>query len=235
VLSGNSAGFTDGPVDISSISTTTYPELRLRAALSTTDPDATPSVDSWSIAYESGPEPLGNIAFSMRGEKVIGSDAGGAPIFKYDESHTTNGSGVLALNDIEEDTYTIAVDGAAIGYDIAESCAPQPRALAPASTMTTFLYFAPHTANSILLNVRGAGGVLIEDAEVRLFRASNNYDVTQSTSGCGQAFFSGLQTGMVTGGNPYSVEVSASGYQTFTSTTVDVSGASTLSVILNVL
>ncbi len=235
VLSGNIAGFTLSPIDLSGVSTTTYPMLALYAELTTSAPDQTPGIASWEIEYEHGPEPLPNIPFTMQGVKTIGTDSGGLPVYKYNEDLTTNGSGVIALSNLEEDTYNIIVDGAAINYDIAESCEPQARALAPAASMTTLLYFAPHTTNSLLVDVRDTAGALIAQATVRLHRASSSYDTTSTSSGCGQAFYSGLSSGTVGTGNAYSIDVTASGYQAYSATDVNVSGTSRVSVILNPL
>ncbi|MEK7627803.1 MAG: carboxypeptidase-like regulatory domain-containing protein [Patescibacteria group bacterium] len=235
VLPGNSAGFVTSPVDISGISTTTYPSIRVRASLATTDNNETPTISSWRIVYENGPEPLGNIAFTMTGAKTIGTDGGGSAIYKYDTNSTTDALGVLAFSGLEWDTYTISVDGASIGYDIAESCEPQPRGLTPGVATTTRLYFAPHTTNSVLVDVRTTGGMLVPNASVRMYRVSSGYNTTQTTSGCGQTFFSGLSSGTVAGANPYSIDVTATGYQAYTSTEVDVSGTSRLSIVLTAL
>ena len=234
VLSGNIAGFTTSPVDLSSVSTTTYPSLRLRALLTTGVPGQTPGIAEWEIEYDHGPEPLGNIPFAMQGVKIIGTDSGGSPIYKYDKDHTTDSSGAIALADLEEDTYLITVDGGTIGYDIAESCEPQQRALAPASSMTTLFYFAPHTGNSILVDVKNTGGTLIPGATVRLYRAPG-YDSTTSTGGCGQTFYADLAVGTVGTGNPYSIDVTAAGYQNYTTADVNITGTSRVSIILNPL
>ena len=49
-LAGNSTGFDDSPIDISSIKNT-YGQIRLRANLSTTDNMVTPSVQDWTVTY----------------------------------------------------------------------------------------------------------------------------------------------------------------------------------------
>lgn len=234
-LPGNSTGFTNSPVDITGVSTTTYPSLRLHGTLTTLVPGQTPSIQSWGITYKIGPQPLGNIQFSMRGNKTIGTDGGGSSIYKYNQNHTTNAAGTLTLANMEEDTYTITVNGAGIGYDISESCAPQSRALFPGSSMTTSLHFKNHTAHSLLVDVKNNAGALISSATVRLYRVAPNYDTTKTTENCGQTFFSGLSLGTVGGGDAYSIDVSASGYQPYTSAGVEVSGASRLSVVLNAL
>lgn len=234
VLPGNIAGFTTSPIDLTSVSTTTYPSLRLRAVLTTQVPGQTPGIAEWEIEYDHGPEPLGSIPFTMTGVKIIGTDNGSLPIYKYNKNLTTNLSGVLALIGLEEDAYSITVDGAAIGYDIAESCEPQQRALLPASSMTTLLYFAPHTAHSLLVDVKNTSGALISGATARLYR-NPGYDTTMTTSGCGQTFYPALSSGTVGTGNPYAIDVTAAGYQPYTASDVNVTGASRASVILNPL
>lgn len=228
-LPGNSTGFTASPVAISGVSTTTHPQVRIGATLSTNDASSTPLVQSWGFTYDVGPTPLPNIEFTMQGAKTIGSGPGG-PVYKYSEAHTSGPAGSLSLSNIEYDTYTIAIP-ASSGYDIASSCNPQPVVVAPASSVTTQLFLAPHTANALLVDVKSAGGALIPGASVRLYRAP--YDATVSSDGCGQAFFSNLSAGSVGGGNPYTIEVSASGFAPYTSNEVNVSGTTRLSVILN--
>lgn len=235
VLSGNVPGFNTSPIDLSGVSTTTYPSLRLRALLTTGVPGQTPGIAEWEIEYDHGPEPLGNIPFTMQGVKIIGTDNGGLPIYKYNQTKTTNTSGYITLTNLEEDTYSITVDGAAINYDMAESCEPQQRALAPAANMTTLLYFTPHTGNSLLVDVKSNTGLLVPNATVRLYRASPGYDSTVSASGCGQTFYSALSSGTVGTGDPYSIDVSATGYQAYTAADVNVTGTSRASIILNPL
>ncbi len=233
VLSGNSGGFSDSPINLAGISTTTYPSLSMHGTLTTLVPGQTPSIQSWQVTALSGSQPLANISFAMRGNKTIGSDGGGLPIYKYNQTLTTNAGGTLSLSGMEEDTYTITVYGVSTGYDISESCNPQPVPLPPGGSVSTHIIFAAHTVNSFLVDVRNNAGAMIGNASVRLYRAP--YDTTQTSSGCGQTFFSGLSSGTIGGGNAYSIDVSASGYQPYTSTSVEVSGASRLSVTLNSL
>lgn len=231
VLPGNSTGFSTSPVNVSGIATTTYPSLQLYAALTTADPGETPTIEVWSLTYDSGPEPLPNISFSMRGAKTIGTDGSGAPIYKYNQTLSSGALSLLHFPTLEWDSYTTTVQGATIGYDIAESCTPQPRTLSPGGTIDTRLYFSPHTTHSLLVDVRNTAGDVLETASVRLYRGL--YDTTQLTGGCGQVFFSNLSSGTVGGGNPYSIQVSAPGYQTYTAADTEVSGASRLTIVLN--
>lgn len=227
-LPGNAAGFTTSPVDLSSLSTTTYPVLQLRADL-TGDGESTPELLSWQVSYEYGPEPLPNIEYALVGTKTIGTTGGGNPVYKYDETGDTGAGASVTLPTMEWDTYTLTVPSST-GYDIAASCTPQPNTLAPGVALTTTLYFAPDTAHSLLVDVRDDNGELLEGAVVELSRGV--YEETVSSDTCGNAFFRGLSSGTLGGGNPYTLTVTAAGYQVHTDAAVDVSGVSGISVIL---
>lgn len=232
-LAGNSVGATTSPIDISGLSIVSYPNIKIAGFLSTTDASSTPEILDWKIVYDEGPTPLGYIPFHMRGNKTIGSDGGGAPIYKYSASHQTNPTGELSLNNLEWDNYTITIDDAVTGYDISESCLPQPRSISPNVSTTTDIYLVPDTAHSIIVSVTDDAGALLPDASVRLYRLP--YDQTQSTSVCGQTFFSGLLEGTVSGGDPYAIGVTLSGFENETVTDVDISGASKITIPLNTL
>lgn len=176
---------------------------------------------------------LSNIPFSLRGATTIGTNGSGEPVYAVDLALDTGASGQLVTGNLPWDSYTVSVDGVATGYDIAESCNPQPTTLAPGDAVAVSLYLAPHTANSLLVDVRTADDTLITGASVTLSR--NTYSEGQTSSDCGQVFFSGLVSGTVGGGNPYTLDVSASGYEAFQSTEVEVSGSSRLTVVLNSL
>lgn len=230
MIPGNSTGFTSSPVDLDLVSVLTYPTLSVQASLGTADDSVTPSVNSWSVSYESGPTPLPNIVFAMQGNKSIGNGPGGI-IYKY--STTTLSTGETAgvgIGNLEWDTYTISVS-ASTGYDVASSCGPQPEGLGANAYQETKLILASHTTNSLLVDVR-ANGALVPGATVRLYRAPG-FDATIPSDECGQSFFSNLSVGTQGGGNPYSIEVSAPDQQTYTATDVSVSGTSRISVTLN--
>ena len=223
-LPGNAAGFSTSPVDISSVSTTTYPALGLRADFSTADPLLTPALSSWMLSYEVGPVPLPDVDFALQGAKTIGSDASAQPIYKYDDTHTTGASGAVTLPNLEWDTYLLSVDDVT-GFDVAESCPFQPFGLAPGSALTNVLYLVPNTTNSILVQAVDTTGIPLSGASIRLYRAA--YDETIVASSCGQSFF-----GALTAANNYTVEVSKSGFQTATVSNVAVNDVATLTVVL---
>lgn len=232
MIPGNSTGFSAPPVSLTGVSTSTYPSLSVQTTLGTADPAVTPEITSWDVSYEQGPLPLPNVTFGLKGTKTIGSGPGG---FIYLYSTTTLSSGPSAgvnVANLEWDSYTISVDGVLTNYDISSSCEPQPEALSPGAYLESKITLSPHTTHSLLVDVK-SGGAIIQNASVRLYRGG--YDTTKSTDTCGNAFFSALSQGTPGGGNPYSINVSASGYQAYSATDVTVSGTSRLSVVLNSL
>ncbi|MBI5470645.1 carboxypeptidase regulatory-like domain-containing protein [Candidatus Kaiserbacteria bacterium] len=226
-LPGNSAGFTTSPVDLTGVSTSTYQAIRIDAILTTSSTTATPSIDSWSVGYDYGPQPLPSIAFTMQGAKTIGSGPNGT-VYKYNNSGlTTNTSGVVSISNLEWDTYLITVNGTTTGYDIASSCAsPQPESLSPGAMLSTNLYLAAHTQNSLLVDVRSAAsGVLLSGSTVVVSRTG--FAATSTSDGCGQTLFPSLMSS-----NSYTVQAGATGYATSTATNVSVGGASTKSMTI---
>jgi hypothetical protein len=227
-LAGNSSGFTTSPIDISGLATSTYSQLRIGAVLSG-DTTATPSIEDWEVTYDVGPTPLPDISFTVQGAKTIGSGPGG-PVYKYSQTHSSGSTAGILIEGIEYDSYSITVP-AASGFDVASSCGPQPTVVSPSTNVLSRLYLTPHTTNSLLVDVKNAAGALLPGATVRLQRAP--YDTTVTADQCGQAFFSNLSAGSVGGGNPYTIDVSASGQVPYSSAEVNVSGTTRLPVILN--
>ncbi len=219
-LPGNAAGFATSSVDLSGISTSTYPQLRIGSTLASADPQETPSINSYTISYDYGPEPLPNLSFLMRGNKTIGNNPA---VYKYEQTHDSGASAEITLSNIEWDSYTLSIPGST--YTLTESCNPQPESIAPATTQTTRLYVLPYSSHSLLIDVRSNTGALLEDALVQA--TSTGYDISTPTRACGQAYFGSLTN------TSYAVTVSKSGYQTSASQSVNVNGATRLSVTLN--
>lgn len=220
-LPGNAAGFASTTISLLGVSTTTHPALLADFTLASSDTSATPSVSQYSVSYDYGPEMLPNIAFTMQGAKQIGS---GPPIvYKYQQNLTTSAFGGLTIPNLEWDTYTISV-ASTTGYDIASACGLQPETLSPGTTVSTNLYLAAHTANSLLVDVKSAG-VLIPGASVSVWK-SGTATTTVSADACGQAFFGNLS------GTTYWVQVTAAGHPAYINTSA-VSGTTRFSVVLN--
>ena len=212
VLPGNAAGFTSFPINLSGVSTSTYPSLGLLASLQTTSNLVTPSLTGWTITYQSGPTPLPNVSFTLTGTKTIGSTGGGAPIYKTIVSTTTGSTASVALP-LEWDSYSLGVSG----YDVQDACNAPPYALSAGASLTESLILGTQTTNSVLISVNDGSGNIVPGATVTLSRSG--YSKTVTASSCGNAYFGGL-----TSASDYSVMVSKTGYTSNTTTGVSVSG-----------
>src|SRR3989344_1742360 len=219
-LPGNSSGLTISPVNLSGVSTSTYGSITIHATLTTSDASSTPSLDSYSVVMDSGPRLLPNIGLTMTGAKTMGTTAGGSLVYKYQNSSIDSGTGSVTLSGIEWDSYTVVLNAST--YAISSACSSQPETLSPGSSQTTRLFLSPFTTNTLLVDVRDGTGAAIPNASVRLYRGA--YDTTKQGDGCGNAFFSGLSAGTVGSADAYSLDVSATGFQSYTSSEINVSG-----------
>jgi type II secretory pathway pseudopilin PulG len=213
VLPGNSTGFTSFPINLYSVSTSTYPTLALMATLTTNSTSVTPSLASWNLSYLAGPIPLPNVSYSLTGAKTIGSTGAGAPIYKTTVSGTTNSSGTSAQT-LEWDAYSLSIPS----YDILDSCNDSPPyAVSPGSTIGESLILGPLTSNAVLINVNDSTGNNLAGATVTLARSG--YSKTVTSSACGNAYFGGI-----TSATDYTITIAKTGYTTNTTSNVTVSG-----------
>ncbi len=137
VLPGNRTGFTSFPVNLESVSTSTYPSLSVGATFSG-DASSSPSVSAWSLSYLAGPFPLPNVSFTLTGSKTKGSESNGTPIPKTVVTSSTGSSGTQELT-LEWDTYALTLPNYTI--DVADPSPPF--ALAPGATTTASLILLP--------------------------------------------------------------------------------------------
>ncbi len=214
VLPGNSTGFSTFPIDLSTVSTSTYPTLSVGATLSRTDTSIVPKLFSWSFTYTTGPTLLPNISFTLTGSKTIGSTGTGAPIYKTKISNTTGALGQIVLP-LEWDSYSVGVNG----YNIAEACPLPPYPLSPGSINTVSLTLVSVTSDRLLVNVRNSNGIPVSGATVTL--TNTGYSKTISSSSCADAYFGGLSSS-----NKYTIVITKAGYTTTTINNVNVSGQS---------
>lgn len=136
-LMGNSAGFT-GSIDLSMLSTSTYPTLALRAELSSSDVNVTPEILSWAVGYDAGPLPLPDVPVTLAGSKTIGSMTDGTPLYKTELATTTNGVGERTLS-LEWDLYALSI----AGYTILSQDPEAPYELLPQGTVEAHLILTP--------------------------------------------------------------------------------------------
>ena len=223
-LANNSIGFIAGPVDITSIDASTYDRLALGVTLTSSSSSETAELFDWSLTHVESETPISGLTFDIAGSKNIG-DNGGAPVLKYTNTVTTDGSGESELLDMEWDAYDITLDGTTEGYNIKEAYAPLPYTLSPNVTEELTLVMEPYSAQSLRTTVVDTLGAAIPGADVRL--SNGGYDQTLETSIYGQAFFTGMSSA-----SDYVLDVSAAGYETDNQTSFSVTGTTETQVIL---
>jgi hypothetical protein len=177
----------------------------------------TPSLNSWSLGYTTGPAPLGNVDFTLEGTKTIGTTNAGVPISKILIDESTNVSGQVLIDSLEWDSYTIVPDSA---YDVVEQC-EDPLSVDPAEDKSVSLILDDATTHSLRVVVFGSGAVLT-GASVTI---DGPDDLSGVTSTCGQSYFGGVTSGT------YSLTVTASGFQPSTED-ISVAGQTVVSVFL---
>jgi hypothetical protein len=137
VVPGNSTGFT-GTIDLSSVSTTTYPSLTLVATLESSDPNVAPQILDFEVGYDAGPLPLPNVAFDLTGAKTIGSMSDGTPLYKTEVASTTGASGAY-VGELEWDSYEVDFTG----YTVLSADPLLPYDLTPGSTIEGSVILTP--------------------------------------------------------------------------------------------
>lgn len=219
-LPNNSTGFTQSPIDISGLDIATYASLQLGAFLDTADTAVTPELLQWSLSYIAGPTLLPNVPFTIRGSKTIGTDSGGAPIYKYSDTFSTTQFGEWVITPLEWDAFTLEL-GTGSGYDISERC-DHNISVQPNEDKEVVVTVVPNTARTMRVVVTASGAV-VEGASVNITSTADNE--TKNSSACGQAFFGSLDA------DNYTVSVTKAGFQPH-ATVVAVGGDELLEVSL---
>lgn len=217
-LPGNSSGFSPGAIDISQLDPAQYPELGLLVSLETASSTLTPALRSWSISYVVTETAQSGVPIRVRSNKTIGTDGGGANVYKYDAIHTSDGTGEISLSDMEWDTYQITPE---TGWAITSACPPVPYDLDPGVSDEVRLDVVPDATPSLRVQVM-TGAALVPGAIVQLTRPG--VDKTATTDACGQVFF----TNTLVAGDDYTVQVNAPGYAQELAEDVAVSTSTTL-------
>ena len=111
---------------------------------------------------------VGNIPFTLNGAKYIGTNP---TVYKYSATLQTPANGSLDVNNLEWDTYFLQLATGA--YSIAGTIPQIPFKLDPGVSQVVSLILAPHTPNSLLVNVKDAGtGLPLSNATVTLTGSS---------------------------------------------------------------
>lgn len=223
-LPGNSVGFDSSPIDISSLSTTTYSILKLKANFSTASTSSTPILFGWQVSWKTSlPTPIGNVKFNLRGKKLIGKDANENPVYKFSTTTMTDSSGKIQIPNLEWDIYYFSdFQKDSQSLDLVTSTPSHPVSLNPDTNLEVNFYL--ESQNSLLVTV------LDSDTLNPIFSATvtttkPGYQATQSTGEKGQTLFIPLEEGN------YTILVEAPGYYS-TSTTVYVSGKTATTIRL---
>ena len=223
-LPGNTAGFTSGTIDLGALSVASHPALALGATLTSTDVGATPQIQEWNITHVVSEPVLSSIPFTMTGAKTIGTALDASPIYKYSDSHTTDGSGEVSIQDLEFDSYSIDLDTGA--YDIAEACGNIPYALNAGVDDTLTLTLVPNVARTFRVYVTDENNIPVQDATVAVSRSG--YADSADTSSCGQVFFN---TGL-SSADDYEITITKSGFDAKTVSAISITGDAVLDVMI---
>jgi hypothetical protein len=225
-LSGNSSGFTNSPLDISSIASSSYDQLALEIRLSTQNTSTTPQLGSATTTYRYGRSDLPDTSVTVRGNKSIGERSDGSSIYKTQFATTTDMSGTRELTGLEWDTYHFTPTPASDAR-IAAACPEEPLGLTPATSSNLQLAIADTatgSAHSLRVDINDAdsGGPVKQAKAVLSGGGENLRDVSGP---CGNVFFADLSTGA-----NYSLEVTADGYATTTESSIAVEDSTAVTV-----
>lgn len=222
-LPGNSIGFAPGALDLSPLDASTYLALSLGAEFSSSDTATTSALLEWSLSYTLSRPAIASVPFTLTSNKLIGSTASATPIYKYENSFVTDGTGDVSINDLEWDVYDVAITDAS--YDVQEACRNIPYSLDPGVDETLTLTLVPASAHSFRVRVEDGSGASLPNADATLSRSG--FNETEETTACGQAFFSALSTA-----SDYSLLIEAPGYTDQTISNIEISGPDSVVVVM---
>lgn len=178
---------------------------------------------------ESGYPLLGNVSFNLRGSKIIGYDTSDDPVYKYQFSTTTGGSGTLTVQNLEWDAYVL--DFSNSSHNLAGTNPVLPLAINPASTVNASFVAIPETPVSLLVTVKDAAQVPQATASVELKHDTLPFIATKSAGATGSADFGHVFFNSLSPGS-YSLKVTQPGYLEATSSGT-FTGTHQQTIILN--
>jgi len=208
-LLGNNLGFDFSPVDLSSLSVSDYPKLKIKGNFSTSDSSKTPVLYEWQISYKNSQDTtISSVNFNIRGEEIVGTNASENPIYKYSENYLTNVNGEKLLSMIDSDNYYLSEFnrfGQELDFDT--ELTVMPVRVAPGEATTSLIYL--QSGDSLFVKVKDAEtDSPISGAELELSSNSLGYNEFQTTNLLGDGLFLLLQ-----GAGDYRLEIRAENYQ----------------------
>ncbi len=150
-LANNSAGFETSPVSLSNLDVGVYPGIRIWAEFTTSDLNVTPALDNWYIYYNT--PLLDGVPLKIIGDKTLGTDSSGLPVYNYSRNEVTNSQGKLILENMEWDSYNFEALSA-FGLNLVRIFPSNPVDLMPNTDITAKLYYKAE--NSLLVSVLNA-------------------------------------------------------------------------------
>lgn len=139
--------------------------------------------------------PYPNATLRLTGTKIIGTNADGDPVYKYDQVFSTNGSGKYTIENGEWDNYilTIPSDQA---YDLAAINPSVPISLIPNQDIEIKIALTSSTENSLLISLKDSSGSAIANVSA-ILRLDPDFIATDSSGtkdepNFGQVFFNNL-------------------------------------------
>jgi len=171
---------------------------------------------------------LGNTSFTIRGEKIIGTDTYDNPVYKYQNTYSTNSGGQKTISDMEWDNYFISI-ASTVG-DISGLNPPPSVSLKPNEIIDIKFAVSPDTANSVLISFVNPAVTPIASVSAKIYD-NKGFELIASSGASGvpdfgQVFFASLARKI------YQLEATISGYIKFNGT-VDSYGYKQQKVILN--
>lgn len=173
-------------------------------------------------------DPLGNITFGLRGQKIIGADSFDQPVYKFENIYQTDSNGNITIDDIEWDNYRILMPSGS-SWDYSSSNPITPLYILPDQNLDIDFTLTAHTDNSLLLSFTKSDLTPIASVSARLYD-DQTFSATASSGlsgnpNFGQVFFSDLEKKI------YHLSASVSGYLNFNGN-ISVSGNTQDSVVM---
>lgn len=173
--------------------------------------------------------PFQGVQMKVTGSKEIGRTATDDPVYKYTNNHVTGFGGVVTINNLEWDAYTIELPTGSV--DMAGSWPFSPLLIAPGVTSDFTMVVQAATPNTLLVRATLGDGSPIASASVQLKNLTSGVVATASMGvaphpDIAQAFFPNLSSAQ------HLLSIIAAGYEE-ASASVSIVGDKLETFILN--